>query len=71
MLLTLLGVALGVSGSLVLTGALETLLFNLTPTDTLTFVGAAGVLTIVALAAGLVRARRASLMDPLGALKVE
>ena len=71
MLLTLVGVALGVAGSLTLTWALRTLLFNVTPTDTLTFLGAAGVLVIVALAAGLVPARRASLMDPLAALKVD
>jgi putative ABC transport system permease protein len=71
MRLTLLGVALGVAGSLALTWALRALLFNVTPTDTLTFAGAVGVLVIVALAAGLVPARRASRMDPLAALKVD
>lgn len=51
--------------------AAETLLFGLTPHDTLTFVAASVLLAVVAAAAGYIPARRASAMDPMEALRVE
>lgn len=71
LVLTGAGVALGFAGSLALTGALETLLFNVTPSDAPTFAIAATVLVAAALAAALLPARRASAIDPLQALRVK
>jgi predicted permease len=73
-ILTLAGVAIGVSGALVLTKYLESLtsmLFGVTPRDPVTFSLIAGGLTVVALIACLVPARRATRVNPLVALRYE
>src|SRR5438270_9084275 len=70
-LIVVAGVGAGLMGSLVLTRFLQTLLFDIKPTDPLTF----GTLTIllagVALLAGFIPARKASRIDPLVALRHE
>jgi putative ABC transport system permease protein len=71
MLLTAVGVGLGVAGSFLLTGVLETLLFNVAPTDAPTFILSTAVLVATAFAAALLPARRASAIDPLLALRCE
>jgi predicted permease len=71
LLLTLAGLGIGVGGSLALTRALQTLLFNITPTDAVTFACAVLILLAAALAASLIPARRASSIDPLLALRAE
>jgi ABC-type antimicrobial peptide transport system permease subunit len=71
LILTGTGVLLGVIGGLGLTQFLTKLLFNVTPTDTMTFVSAAAALVAVALAAGFLPARKAGTVDPLVALRVE
>jgi predicted lysophospholipase L1 biosynthesis ABC-type transport system permease subunit len=53
LLLTAIGVAAGGAGAFVLTRTLSTLLFGVTPHDPATFAAAAGILTVVALAAVL------------------
>jgi ABC-type antimicrobial peptide transport system permease subunit len=64
-----LGVVAGLSGAIGLTRLLRTLLFEVTPTDPLTYAGAIGLLAIVALIAGIVPARRAGSVDPAVALR--
>ena len=67
--LVLLGLALGAVAAIALASTLRTLLFDTQPTDIPTFVGVAVVLTIVALVACLLPARRASSVDPLVVLR--
>jgi putative ABC transport system permease protein len=69
--LAAIGSAAGIALALVGLRALDGLLFGLSPTDTMNLVAAAGVLVLVALAAGIVPARRAASVDPLVALRAE
>jgi putative ABC transport system permease protein len=69
--LAIVGVVLGVLGAFTLTHAVKTLLFGVTPTDPVTFVGVAAVLSAAAFAACYIPARRASQVDPLRALRTE
>ena len=69
--LAAIGVVLGTLGGLVLTRVLSTFLFNVTPTDPVTFAAAAGTLVLVAFIAGLIPARKASSVDPLISLRAE
>ena len=69
--LVISGVAIGVAGALVLTRFLATLLFGITPTDTLTFVIVSVFFFLIAMLASLVPARRATKVDPLIALRYE
>jgi putative ABC transport system permease protein len=69
--LALIGVVLGLAAAFALTQSVRTFLFGVTPTDPLTFVGVAAVLTVAACAACYIPARRASRVDPLRALRVE
>jgi predicted permease len=74
MALTVVGVVIGVVGAYVLARYLETLtsmLFGVEPRDPVTFAVIAGGLTLVALLACLVPARRATKVDPLVALRYE
>jgi predicted permease len=65
------GVALGVCGTLWLVRFLSAMLYGLKPWDPLTLTGAAALLIIIALLAGLGPARRASRVDPMSALRHE
>jgi putative ABC transport system permease protein len=69
--LTLVGVALGMGLALGLTRAIATQLFATAPTVAVTFGGVALALTLVALAASYVPARRALRVDPAAALRAE
>ncbi len=71
LLLALLGVAVGVGGSLLLTRFLSKMLFGITPTDPFTFAFISLVLVVVALLASYVPAHRATRVDPLIALRQE
>jgi len=63
------GLALGLAGSLWAARFVETLLFQLTPRDPLTFAGAAAVLVAVGILAAWMPARRASRLDPARVLR--
>ena len=65
----LLGLALGLFGALALSRLLGSLLFNIAPTDPLTYGGAALLLLLVALLAALIPARAAARVDPLRTIR--
>ncbi|MGB6482787.1 MAG: FtsX-like permease family protein [Candidatus Acidiferrales bacterium] len=71
MLLAVGGIVAGVGGALALTRFLQSLLFEVKPTDPLTFVGVAILLATVAAAACYIPARRAMRIDPMVALRYE
>jgi len=66
-----LGVAIGVGASLAITRLMSSLLFGISATDPLTFVGVAALLSCVALLASYIPARRAMRVDPTIALRYE
>ena len=69
--LALAGVAIGVIASFALTRVINSLLFNVSATDALTFIAVSLVITSVALLASWVPARRATRVDPVVALRYE
>lgn len=69
--LVLLGVGSGLLGALLLSHALESLLWDLSPTDPATFVGVVALLGAVALLAAWIPARRAAAADPMTVLRAE
>jgi putative ABC transport system permease protein len=69
--LALIGIAIGTTGALVTTRLIASLLFQVKPTDPLTFAAVAGLLALVALAACYIPVRRALRVDPSVALRYE
>jgi putative ABC transport system permease protein len=69
--LALIGVAIGLGAAFLLTRAIKSLLFGVSPTDPLTFVAISLLLLVTALVASLIPARRATKVDPLIALRTE
>lgn len=69
--LTAVGALAGIGGALVLTRVLRSMLFQISPTDPLTFVLFASVICLTALAASYIPAHRAALTSPSESLRVE
>jgi len=69
-LLAVIGLVVGVTGSLGLTRLMESLLFGVGARDPLTMTLVAVVLALVAVLACYVPARRATKIDPLLALRI-
>jgi predicted permease len=71
MVLALIGVAIGLAASFALMRVILSLLFEVSPTDPLTFAAIALLLSFVSLVACYVPARRAMRVDPMVALRHE
>ena len=71
LVLTLIGIGIGLLGAFGITRVMQTLLFGVSATDWLTFTAVAILLALVGLLATAIPARRATKVDPLVALRYE
>ncbi len=69
--LVAIGLSIGLAAALLLTRLMESLLFDVSATDPLTFIAIASLLAFVALLACWIPARRAAKVDPMIALRCE
>jgi len=69
--LTAIGVAIGLGGAFAVTSLLRNLLFGVSPTDLVTFIGIPLLLGAVALLASTIPALRAARIDPMLGLRYE
>jgi ABC-type antimicrobial peptide transport system permease subunit len=69
--LALAGITIGAVGSLALTQVLKGLLYETSPNDPLTLVSVFITLTMIAITAGYIPARRASRINPMVALRAD
>ena len=70
-LLSLIGVGLGLLASLALTRLMRDLIYGVQPTDPLTLIAVALLLAVITIIASYIPARRATKVDPLVALRYE
>jgi len=71
MRLVLMGIVIGSAGAFTLTRWMRSLLFDISATDSLTFILTALLLTTIALLACYIPARRATKVDPMVALRTD
>jgi putative ABC transport system permease protein len=71
MLLTVVGIAIGVVASWMLTRVMQSLLFGIATTDVATYLGVSLLLGAVAIVATYIPARKATRVDPTIALRYE
>jgi ABC-type antimicrobial peptide transport system permease subunit len=69
--LVAVGIALGIPVALALSNYVESLLYNLTPTDTLTLTAVIVLMLTISVLAAVAPSRRAASIDPLRALRYE
>jgi putative ABC transport system permease protein len=70
-MLTAIGLTLGLAGAFLMTRAMAQILYNVTASDPLTFIGVSLLLAAVALFACYIPARKATKVDPMVALRYE
>jgi putative ABC transport system permease protein len=71
LVLLAIGTALGLAGGAILMRLSSSVLYGVSPTDTITYASVSGVLVLVALLAAYGPVRRATRIDPLRALRTE
>ena len=71
LVLTVIGVVIGLAGAFALTRWMKTLLFAVNPTDAVTLIAVCACFLMTALVACLIPARRATKVDPMVALRYE
>jgi ABC-type antimicrobial peptide transport system permease subunit len=69
--LVMIGVGVGLAGALAMTRLMSTLLYDVSPRDPLTFGLVPVVLVAAAMAASFLPARRATLVEPVEALRTD
>ncbi len=69
--LTSAGLVVGIVGAIALTRLIQSFLFQISPTDPLTFAAVALLTLVLSLFATLIPAQRAVRVDPIGALRME
>jgi len=71
LLLSAIGLTIGMMASVVLTGLMKSLLFGISPLDPLTYAVVPLVLVAATVVASYLPARRAAAVDPVEALRAE
>jgi ABC-type lipoprotein release transport system permease subunit len=71
LVLTAIGLTVGLAGAMVADQWIRSLLFGVTPTDPATFAAVGCALTVTAVLATYVPARRAASVDPTDALRTD
>jgi putative ABC transport system permease protein len=69
LLLTVVGIAIGLAGSIALTRVMAAMLYETSATDPAIFIGSAVVFLVVAMVAGYLPGRRAARIDPAEAMR--